>query len=157
VFLETRASFNPAASRLGAPPLSSFLRHVTHSDIYWPPLKLEDAKETTFLETTFRVNSSGQFDYWLKHDNEKTRKVWRYQHWRSHAPFAQKKALVVACMRKVHTMTSDKAQSVSQSVYPGPTTEQGTAIHECSQQAERIHCSLQYPTQLLRSICNLMA
>jgi hypothetical protein len=38
-------------------------------------------------------------------------------------------------------MTSDKAQSVSQSVYPGPTTEQGTAIHECSQQAERIHYS----------------
>lgn len=117
-----------------------FIRDVTKSEIYWPPLKLEDAKEATFLETTFRVNAKGQFDYWLKNDNDTARKVWRYQHWRSHTPFAQKKALVVACMRKVHKMASDQAQRYC------------SAVNKL-----REFIALQYPTPLLQSICNLMA
>ena len=61
-----------------------------------------------FLETTFEIRENGELKYWLKNDNAKERKIWRYQHWRSHAPFAQKKALVITCLRKVHKMASDR-------------------------------------------------
>ena len=84
------------------------LRDFVRSECYWPPLTLEDAKEATFLETTFELTRDGRLAYWLKNDNTDGRKIWRYQHYRSHAPFAQKKALVIASLRKVHKMASDK-------------------------------------------------
>ena len=117
----------------------AFLRDFVRSEAYWPPLKLEDAKEATFLETTFDLPESGEVSYWLKNDNAKERKIWRYQHWRSHAPYAQKKALVVATMRKVHKMASDQHRRYT------------SAIDKM-----REFIALRYPPQLLRSVCNLL-
>ena len=117
-----------------------FLRDFTRSECYWPPLKLEDAKENTFLETTFEIRANGELTYWLKNDNANEKKIWRYQHWRSHAPFAQKKALVIACLRKVHKMTSDRRRRYL------------SALDKL-----REFIALDYPINLLRSSCNLLS
>ena len=116
------------------------MKDVTHSEIYWPPLKLEDAKEATFLETTFDLREDGTVEYWLKNDNEQERKIWRYHPWRSHAPFAQKKALLVMSLRKVHKMASSKE-----------------ARYKSAIAKLREFIALQYPTYLLKSTCNLLA
>ena len=116
-----------------------FLRDFTRSECYWPPLELEDARQTTFLETTFELAESGELSYWLKNDNTRERKIWRYQHWRSHAPFAQKKALVIACLRKVHKMASDRRRRYT------------SALDKL-----REFIALDYPLSLLRSSCNLL-
>ena len=89
---------------------AQFIRDFTRSDCYWPPLKLEDAREATFLETTFELSSDGTLAYWLKNDNTHDKRIWRYQHFRSHGPIAQKRALLVACLRKVHKFASDAQQ-----------------------------------------------
>ena len=117
-----------------------FVRDFVRSECYWPPLKLEDAKDATFLETTFDLREDGSIKYWLKNDNERQRKIWRYQHWRSHAPFAQKRALVIATLRKVHKMASDDDERYT------------SAIHKL-----REFLALSYPPQLLRNACNLLA
>jgi hypothetical protein len=67
-------------------------------------------------------------------------KIWRYQHYRSHAPFGQKKALVIASLRKVHKMASDREQLFH------------SAIDKL-----REFVNLSYPLNLLRSACNLLA
>ena len=118
----------------------AFVRDFTRSEIYWPPLKLEDAKEATFLETTFELGSDGHCEYWLKNDNERERKVWRYQHYRSHAPYGQKRATLVACLRKVHKMASDRRRLYQ------------SAMHKL-----REFQDLAYPTSMLRAACNLLA
>ena len=117
-----------------------FLRDFTRSECYWPPLKLEDAKEATFLETTFNLTDDGKLEYWLKNDNTTAHNVWRYQHYRSHAPFAQKRALVLATLRKVHRMASDKR-----------------CRYRSAMAKIREFIALTYPTTLLRSICNRLA
>ena len=119
---------------------TQFLEDFTASECYWPPLKLEDARESTFLETTFDIREDGHVTYWLKNDNEKERKIWRYQHWRSHAPLAQKRALVVASFRKVHKMASDRRRR-----------------YVSAMAKLREFIALSYPTYLLRSACNLLA
>ena len=88
----------------------------------------------------FRIGRDGSLAYWLKNDNAKELKIWRYQHYRSHAPFAQKKALVIACLRKVHKMASDREQLFD------------SAIDKL-----REFVNLSYPLNLLRSACNLLA
>ena len=46
--------------------------------------------------------------YRLKNDNEDGRQnIWRYQHFHSGAPFLQKRATLMACLRKAQTMASD--------------------------------------------------
>ena len=108
--------------------------------LYWPPLALEDARDATFLETSFELKADGTLAYWLKNDNAQERRIWRYQHWRSHAPFAQKKALVIACLRKVHKMASDRKRRYV------------SALDKL-----REFVAIGYPVTLLRSICNLLA
>ena len=117
-----------------------FLSDFCRSECYWPPLTLEDAKEATFLESTFRIGRNGSLAYWLKNDNAKDLKIWRYQHYRSHAPFAQKKALVIACLRKVHKMASGREQ-----------------IFDSAIDKLREFVNLSYPLNLLRSACSLLA
>ena len=46
-----------------------FVADLERSECYHPPLKLEDGKPGTFLETTFRWEG-GRFRYWPKNDNE---------------------------------------------------------------------------------------
>ena len=117
-----------------------FLADFVRSECYWPPLKLEDAKDATFLETTFDLREDGRLRFWLKNDNAHERKIWRYQHYRSHAPFAQKKALVIATLRKVHTMASDHRR-----------------LFVSAMDKLREFIDLQYPITLLRDICRLLA
>jgi hypothetical protein len=126
-------------ARYGTHAAFLFLR-AGGSCIYWPPLKLEDAKEATFLETTFELSTDGKVEYWLKNDNEHVKKIWRYQHWRSHAPFTQKKALVVMSLRKVHKMASSRE-----------------ARYKSAIAKLREFIALQYPTYLLKSTCNVLA
>ena len=74
--------------------------------MYWPPLELEDGSAGTFLETSFEVSREG-VTHWLKNVNAgcvETR-MWRYQDWRSSAPYTQKRAMVLACLNKVHVHT----------------------------------------------------
>ena len=87
-----------------------FLRDFEKSECYMEPLKLEPGKEGTFLETSFKVEN-GSLRYWLKNDNiaGEEPKVWRYHHFHSHAPYKQKQATLITCLRKVASMASDGA------------------------------------------------
>jgi hypothetical protein len=42
-----------------------FQRDFDKSECYLPPLKLEDAGDCTFLETTFKVSQQNDIQYWL--------------------------------------------------------------------------------------------
>ena len=117
-----------------------FVEDFISSTCYHPPLELEDGAEGTYLETTFRWEGT-RFAYKLKNENEagKEPKIWRYKDFRSHAPFAQKRALITMLMKKVHGMASDRAM----------LTE--SAIQKISEFKR-----LNYPRGLLRGVCNYM-
>ena len=66
-------------------------------------------------------------------------KVWRYKDFRSHAPYAQKRALITMMMRKVAKMASDKQ----------------TLAESAMQKLEEFR-RLRYPIGLLRGVCNFM-
>ena len=73
------------------------------------PLCLEDGKKGTFLETRFEIENGKTVKHWLKNDNEDgTKKIWRYTHFHSHGSFAQKRALLTACLKKVQYMASGR-------------------------------------------------
>jgi len=118
----------------------TFLSDFERSDCYHPPLKLEDGKEGTFLETTFKWEN-GRYRYWLKNDNEigEEPKIWRYKEFRSHAPYAQKRALITMMMRKVHKMASDRE-----------------ALRQSASQKLEEFKRLGYPEGLLKGVCNFM-
>lgn len=80
-----------------------FLKDFKQSECYLPPLKLEEAGDCTFLETTFEVTKDNNIKYWLKNTNEigAPTKIWRYAHFDSYMPFAMKKAIMLACLKKV--------------------------------------------------------
>lgn len=63
---------------------------------YHKPLKLEDARQDTFLETTFRIEGGRSIRHWLKNDNMpgKPPSVWRYAHFHSYMAFDQKRAII---------------------------------------------------------------
>ena len=75
-----------------------------------PPLELGDGGDGTFLETSFRIEDNA-IRHWLKNVNSPGQPptVWRYAHFDSHADFTQKRATLMACLRKVHNMASDAA------------------------------------------------
>ena len=74
---------------------------------YHPPLKLEEAKPDTYLESRFVIEHN-KIRFRLKNDNEDgSTKVWRYQHFDSNTPFLQKRATLTACLRKTQSMASD--------------------------------------------------
>jgi hypothetical protein len=119
---------------------SRFLSDFTRSECYWPPLTLEDAREATFLETTFKLDSDGTLAYWLKNDNESERRVWRYQHFRSHGPIAQKRALLVGCLRRVHKFASNAER-----------------LYDSARAKLKEFTLLSYPSWLLRASCAHLA
>jgi predicted GIY-YIG superfamily endonuclease len=84
-------------------------------ECYLPPLKLVDGGEGTFLETRFEITADNRIRHWLKNDNlaDQPAKVTRYAHYDSHADFAQKRAVLMACLLKVDKMASDDAALVS--------------------------------------------
>ena len=84
-----------------------FIRDFTKSTCYQEPLKLEEGKDGTFLETRFEIKQN-TVRYKLKNDNEMENKIWRYQHYLSYAPFLQKRATLTACLKKVQQHASDR-------------------------------------------------
>ena len=118
-----------------------FLADFVRSECYHPPLKLEDAKDDTFLETTFEVKGSS-IRHWLKNENARDAptKVWRYQHFASHSSFEQKRATVMACLKKVNRMASD-----------------APALYDSALQKLEEFRRLQYPVPVLRGVCTYMA
>lgn len=85
-----------------------FEEDFRRSECYQEPLKLEEGTGGTFLETRFTIERNG-FRYKLKNDNENGKaKIWRYQHFHSYSSFAQKRATLTACLKKVNLMASDR-------------------------------------------------
>ena len=119
----------------------AFLTDFARSECYHPPLKLEDAKDDTFLETTFEIEGQ-RIRHWLKNDNKRGAppKIWRYQHFASYSSFAQKRATLTACLRKVQAMASDGAALRSSAV----------------QKLSEFH-ALEYPAAILRGVCTYLA
>ena len=78
---------------------------------------------------------------WLKNDNIQGTdpKVVRYAHFHSHADFGQKRATLMACLRKVHGMASD-----------------GLALRSSALQKLAEFAALRYPPKLLWSACTTM-
>lgn len=86
----------------------AFSADMQRSTCYVPPLALTEGKPDTFLETRFSVEGS-HIRHWLKNDNERdNNKVWQYQHFGSHMPYIQKRALLTSTLKKVHQMAGDK-------------------------------------------------
>ena len=85
------------------------MQQFTASECYSAPLTLTDAKDDTFLESTFELRDN-LFRHWLKNENtvQRPHTVWRYQHFASATAFQQKRAVIMACMKKVQRMASDK-------------------------------------------------
>ena len=91
----------------------TFLKDFKQSECYWSPLTLEKGKEDTFLETRFKVSPDGRdVSYRLKNNNEGNgeSQIWRYQHFHSYGNYTQKRATLLASLRKVHHMASDSQQ-----------------------------------------------
>tara|TARA_B110000008_G_scaffold202883_1_gene201537 strand:- start:398 stop:919 length:522 start_codon:yes stop_codon:yes gene_type:complete len=117
-----------------------FLADFERSECYHRPLELEDGAQGTFLETTFEWKGD-RWAYQIKNENRagEEPKVWRYKDFRSHAPYAQKRALITMMMRKVAKMASDKQ----------------TLAESAMQKLEEFR-RLRYPIGLLRGVCNFM-
>ena len=111
------------------------------SQCYRHPLKLEDAKDDTFLESTFTVNDGNKIVHWLKNENEagKPQKVWRYAHFHSHMAHNQKKAVLKACLQKLYKMASNNA-----------------VLHTSAVQKLQEFGRLKYPYKLLWTLCTTM-
>ena len=111
---------------------------------YHKPLKLEPAKPGTFLETTYDLGNGDDPEagirFWLKNDNAEHTTVWRYQHFHSYATFAQKRATLTACLRRVQRMASE------------PQVMRYSAIAKLAEFAK-----LGYPHTLLRKACTFLA
>ena len=117
-----------------------FTADFKKSECYHPPLRLEDGTPDTFLETRFEL-ADGRFRYWLKNDNEDGNdRIWRYQHFKSHAPLLQKRALLTACLRKVQRMSSDTA-----------------ALYRSGLAKAKEFMRLQYPRAVVAAACRYLA
>ena len=117
-----------------------FMRDLC-GECYWPPLKLEDGEEGTFLETSFRVTRFNRIQHWLKNKNEcgEPPKVWRYAHFDSHGDFNQKRSVMMACLQKVGKMASDQH-----------------VLEKSASQKIAEFSRLRYPRKLLWSACTTM-
>ena len=118
-----------------------FLLDFQRSECYWPPLTLKDAKEDTFLETTFSLQGNN-LRYWLKNDNTVTNphKIWRYAHFHSYATLEMKKKILKATLLKLHNMASDDGVLCESAI---------DKLHEFAR--------LGYPPSLIASVCRTLA
>ena len=119
-----------------------FCESFNKSDCYWAPLKLEDGKKDTFLETTFEITEANTIRHWLKNENEigKQPKTWRYAHFRSYATFEAKKAVLIAVLKRLHKMASDDKALVPSAIQK---------LHEFT--------NLEYPAKLIWTACTTLA
>ena len=86
-----------------------FLADFEESQCYWPPLRLEQGHEAQFLESQFFIEEN-VIRFRLKNANESGKAVWRYHHYESYSQFQQKRATLMACLRKVSKVASDNEQ-----------------------------------------------
>ena len=117
-----------------------FLQRFTESECYWPPLKLEEGAEGVFLETRYATDGATEWSYRLKNENEERLKVWRYHHYHSALPYQMKRACLMATLRKVHKMASDRGELFT------------SAQAKLNEFAE-----LQYPCGIRKFMCAIMA
>ena len=118
-----------------------FITDFTKSECYWKPLTLEDAKEATFLETSFHVDEHNNIRYWLKNENvHGIQKVWRYAHFDSYADISLKMKVLKATLQKVDGMASDNHVL-------------------CNSAVDKLleFKSLNYPPGIIGRLCNYMA
>ena len=109
---------------------------------YLPPLQLEEGTAGIFLETGFEIiTESNTIRHWLKNDNAlgKQPKIWRYAHFDSYGEFKQKRAVLMACLQKVHKMASD-----------------GAALWMSATQKLAEFVNLNYPRKMLWTACTTM-
>ena len=91
------------------------------------------------METSYEIMDN-KLRFWLKNENAGgERKVWRYQHFDSHAPFVQKRALLMACLRKVQHMACDER-----------------ALMRSALDKIREFQRLRYPNSILAKACNYL-
>ena len=87
-----------------------FYDEFKKSECYMPPLRLEEAADGTFLETSFDV-SHGVMRYRLKNVNAGGKKaVWRYHSFDSYTTTEQKRSTMLATLKKVDFMASDDVE-----------------------------------------------
>ena len=91
------------------------------TSIYFPPLKLIDASERNhgnYLEMEFAVVKN-QMVRRLKNENKigEVPQVWRYQHFESHGPSMQKRALVSSSLQRASAEDGQLAGPDSQRSY----------------------------------------
>ena len=99
----------------------------------------EEGGQGTFLETSFEIKENA-VRFWLKNQNSGGEKqVWRYQHYESYASYQQKRATLMACLRKVQKMASDR-QALERSAWDKIVEFRG----------------LGYPRRVLRTACNYL-
>ena len=119
------------------------LNDFESSTCYWPPLKLERADESCFLETRIvELKRDGSFTHRLKNVNEGRESqpaVWRYQRWDSYGSESMKIGVLIGCLRKVEWMASNESQ-----------------FHEGLGFKLREFEALGYPQRVLRSACERM-
>ena len=83
------------------------------ADCYLPPLKLEEAEQETFLETTLVPLPTGGLAHRLKNKIEgctEGQQIWRYHRYDSYCPYLQKFGVLMGTLRKVADMASDREQ-----------------------------------------------
>jgi hypothetical protein len=121
---------------------AKFLSSFCKSDCYWNPLKLEDGKSDTFLESTFEVTKDNKIRYWLKNENEigQEPKTWRYAHFHSYATFESKKGVMIATLKKLDKMASDDNALINSAI---------KKLHE--------FIILKYPAKLIWTACTSLA
>ena len=80
-------------------------------ECYMPPLELQEAGNSIFLETEFEIHKD-EIQHRLKNVNieGEAPKVWRYQHYNSYGSYIQKKGTLMGCLRKVNSMASNEEQ-----------------------------------------------
>ena len=93
----------------------------------------------TFLETRFNIEDTS-IRYWLKNDNEKEMKIWRYKHFYSHGDCIQKRSIITACLRKIQKLSSDDTAMIK------------SATHKLNEFTQ-----LKYPRTTLKGICTFLA
>ena len=113
-----------------------FYEDFKASECYMKPLKLEEASDGTFLETSFQVDRD-QIQFRLKNVNEGgVKKVWRYQAYDSYTTSEQKWSTLVATLKKVNFMAGD-----------------GKELMESAMEKLREFADLGYPVQVRKSAC----
>ena len=74
------------------------------------PLRLEDADQNTFLETSFKVNP-GTIVQSQKNEAD-LRYMWKYMHFRSHMAYKQKRAVMIAALKKTQALASNPVTTI---------------------------------------------